>query len=310
MKIEVKYSGKIINLPSSVAQHMAEASYEDLCVIIGIYACQEMLGAFDKYIVKFSESIGVGIEKIKRALAFWQERGVISVEGSFEADMPMVSASSSVPTYTGSQIAKFVERNEDIRSLFLACQAILGKEFGAHDHNNIIYLKDNFHFSSEYIMLLLAHCKELDKASWAYIRKTAQNLYDEGIDTYIRLEAHFADRKNKNSFEYKLRDLFGIGKRELSRAERDKFERWGELGLEIELVRLAYDITVDKTGKASVPYCAKVIENWISSGVKTYKDALASEEEKKRGLASSSFDANDFFEAALKRSYSKKKEDK
>lgn len=305
MKIEVKYSGQIINLPSSVAKFMHMASYEDLCVIIGIYSSQNMLEAFDKYINKFSESIGVGIEKIQKSLAFWEKNGVISVEGSLES-CHISSASSSVPTYTGSQIAKFVEKNEDIHALFIACQAILGKEFGAHDHNNIIYLKDNFHFGNEYIMLLLAHCKDIDKTAWAYVRKTAQNLYDEGIDTYVRLEAHFADRKNKNSLEYKIRDLFGIGKRELSSTEKDKIGRWIELNLDIELIKFAYDITIDKTGKASVPYCHKVIENWISSGVKTLEDAKRNEEEKKKKLSTSSFDTDDFFEAALKRSYSKK----
>ena len=310
MKIEVKYSGKIINMPSLVAEHMAEASHDDLCVIIGIYACQEMLDAFDKYIVKFSESIGIGIDRIQKSLAFWAKVGAISVEGSYEGSAPMASASSTVPTYTGTQIAKFVEKNGDIRSLFMACQAVLGKEFGTHDHNNVIYLRDNFHFSDEYILLLLAHCKDVEKTAWAYIRKTAQCLYDEGIDTYTRLEAHFADRKNKNSLEYKLRDLFGIGRRELSRKEKEHFEKWIELALEIELVKFAYDITVDKTGKASIPYCAKVIDNWLSSGIKTYKDAFTSEEETKKGISSSSFDTNDFFEAALKRSYPKKKEDK
>lgn len=307
MKIEVKYSGKIINLPSSVLTVMHQASYEDLCVIIGIYSCQDMLGAFDKYITKFSEDIGVGIEKIQKSLAFWQKHGVISVDGSIEVTS-MMSASSSVPTYTGSQIAKFVENNEDIRSLFMACQAILGKEFGTHDFNNIIYLKDNFHFSSDYIMLLLAHCKDLEKTMWSYVRKTAQNLYDEGIDTYVRLEAHFADRKNKNSLEYKIRELFGIGRRELSRTERDKIERWIELNLDIELIRFAYDITIDKTSRASVPYCAKIIENWISSGVKTLEDARKNEDEKNKKLGASSFDTNDFFEAALKRSYNKKED--
>lgn len=310
MKIEVKYSGKIINLPSSVAKAMGEASREDLCVIIGIYAQPDMLGAFDKYIVKFSESIGVGIEKIQKSLNFWAKHKVISIEGSLESTQ-ITSASSSVPTYTGAQIAKFVEKNEDIRSLFLSCQAILGKEFGAHDHNNIIYLKDNYHFSNEYIMLLLAHCKELDKATWAYIRKTAQNLYDEGIDTYSRLEAHFADRKNKSSLEYKIRDLFGIGKRELSKKERAKIEKWLELELEIEYIRLAYDITVDKTGNPSLAYCARIIENWLSCGVKTAKDAKKLEENHTGGTQSS-FETNDFFEAALRRSYGElmDKEDK
>lgn len=304
MKIEVKYSGKIINLPSSVADFASDASYEDLVVIIGIYSQTDMLSAFDKYIATFSEKIGIGVERIKKSIAFWEKNGVISVDGTLE-DLEIVSSSSSVPTYTGAQIAKFVEKNEDIRSLFLACQAILGKDFNAHDHNNIIYLKSNYKFSNEYIMLLLAHCKELERANWAYIRKTAQNLYDEGIDTYIRLEAHFADRKNKSTLEYKIRELFGIGKRELSKNERDKIEKWINTSLDFDFIKVAYDITIDKTQKPSLAYCAKIIENWLSCGIHTAEEAKKSEEERISSSKSSSFETEDFFEAALRRSYKK-----
>jgi DnaD/phage-associated family protein len=210
-----------------------------------------------------------------------------------------------VPTYTGAQISEFVERNEDIRSLFLACQAILGKDFNTHDHNNIIYLKNFYKFGNEYIMLLLAHCKDVEKTNWAYVRKTAQNLYDEDIDTYTRLEAHFSDRKNKSTLEYKIRELFGIGRRELSKSEKEKVDRWTSLNLDIALIRTAYDITVDKTGKPSLAYCAKIIENWLSCGIKTAKDAEKAESERASLSKGSSFDTNDFFEAALKRSYKK-----
>jgi DnaD/phage-associated family protein len=199
-----------------------------------------------------------------------------------------------------------MEKNEEIRSLFATCQAILGKDFNTHDHNNIIFLKSYYKFGNEFIMLLLAHCKEIDKANWQYIRKTAKNLYDEGIDTYARLEEHFADRKNKTTLEYKIRKLFDIGGREFSKAEKEKIDRWTSAQLDIDFIRLAYDITVDKTGKISLAYCAKIIENWLSCGIKTVKEAQESENQRKMAVKSSSFNTDDFFEAALNRSYKKK----
>ncbi|MBQ2810155.1 MAG: DnaD domain protein [Clostridia bacterium] len=307
MKIQIKYSGKILNLPASVADFAPDASREELVVIIGLFSCVEYHDAFEKYIELFSEKLGIGVERIKKALLFWAEKGVISIDGMID-EVSISSASQTVPTYTGAQIAKFVEKNEDIRSLFLACQAIMGKEFNAHDHNNIIYLKDYYRFTNEYIMLFLACCVEIGKTNWAYIRKLAGSLYDEGIDTYTELEAHFENRRNKESLEYKIRELFGIGKRELSKNEKEKIERWLSLELEIELIRLAYGITVDKTGKPSLAYCAKIIENWLSCGVRSASEAEKFEAEKVGRASGSSFDTNDFFEAALRRSYNKKGE--
>ncbi len=307
MKIEIKYSGKILNLPASVAEFAPDVSRDELVVIIGLFSCTDYHDAFEKYIDIFSEKIGIGIDRVRRAIAFWAEKGVISVDGELD-DVQIISASSSVPTYTGAQIARFVERNEDVRSLFLACQVILGKDFNTADHNNIIYLKDYYRFSSEYIMLLLAFCKEIGKTSWSYVRKLAQSLYDEEIDTYTELEKHFANRRNKQSLEYKIRELFGFGKRELSKNERDKVEKWISFELDIDFIRAAYDITVDKTGKASLAYCAKVIENWLSCGIKNAEDAQAFESKRTSRTSGSSFDTDDFFEAALRRSYNKKGE--
>lgn len=304
MKIEVKYTGKILNLPHSVAEFAPDAGRDELLLIIELFANPDILQSFDTYIESFSERLGLGIDRIKKALGYWEKNGVIAIDGVLDTS-EIISSSSSVPTYTGEQIKKFVEKNEDIRSLFNTCQAILGKEFNTHDHNNIIFLKSYYKFGNDFIMLLLAHCKELDKANWQYIRKTAKNLYDEGIDTYSRLEAHFADRKNKSSLEYKIRELFEIGKRELSKSEREKFDRMIGAGIDIDFIKAAYDITVDKTGKASLAYCAKIIENWLSSGLKTVKDVEAYENRGKESNQSSSFDTNDFFEAALLRSYKK-----
>lgn len=307
MKIDVKYSSKIINLPASVAEFAPDASREELVVIIGLFSSFEYLGAFDKYIEVFSEKIGIGVERVKKALYFWADKGVISIEGAID-DTHISSASSSVPTYTGAQIAKFVEKNEDIRSLFLACQAILGKDFNTADHNNIIYLKDYYRFTNEYIMLLLACCVEIGKTNWAYIRKLSHSLYEDGIDTYTELEAHFENRRNKETLEYKIRELFGFGKRELSKKEMEKIGRWICDELDIDFIRLAYEITVDKTGKASLAYCAKIIENWLSNGIKTASDAKRHEMDRSSRAGESSFDTDDFFEAALRRSYNKKGE--
>ena len=71
-----------------------------------------------------------------------------------------------------------------------------------------------------------------------------------------------------------------------------------------ELLSKAYDITVEKTGKLSYAYMAKILDNWHSSGIKTAEDVEKSLEsyKNKQKISMSTFDADDFFEAALERS--------
>ena len=301
MKISIKYSGKILNLPAEVADFTAEATKDDLSVIINLFTYSEYLSSFDNVIEAFSEKLGIGVEAILTSLSFWNKKGVISVEG-IQDYSPIITSTNRVPSYSGAQISKFIEKNKQMASLFDACQDIIGKTFTTVDYNNIIYLKDYYKLTDDYIMLLIAHCVENEKKGWAYIRKTVAALYDEGIDTYNELEKHFEHRKNKLSIEYKIRSIFGIGMRELSKKEKEKLSLWISADISEELIKKAYDITVDKTSKPSVAYASKIIENWISAGLKTLKEVEEAEAKHSAAKEKSSFDADDFFKAALERS--------
>lgn len=306
MKIEVKYVGGILNLPSQVLSLVKDADETELKVLLGIFSYTHAFSSFDTCLPMLSKELDIEIAEINRALAFWAKNGILSVDGldgaCFEAIAMESSEKNSMPSYTGEQISAYISQNKEIESLFNGCQSVMGKTFNTHDYNSIIYLKSFYRFSDEYILFLLAHCVESDKANWAYIRKTAKSLYDEGIDTYEKLEKHFSQRRNKRSLEYKIRKLFGIGEREFTKRERDIFENWINQKINFELIKKAYEVTIDNTGKPSSSYTAKIIENWLSTGIKTVEDAENSLVAYKNRLSMSSFDTDDFFEAALKRS--------
>ena len=301
MKIDIKYTGKILNLPASVAEFAPDASREELIVIIGLFSCAEYFDAFDKYIDIFAEKVGVGVERIMKALSFWADKGVISLEGGL--DIGIGTSSRAFPTYTGEQIKKFTEKNESVRSLFFASQRVLGKEFNTSDHNQIIFLKEFYHFSDNYIILLLSFCKELEKTSWASIKSTAKYLYEEGIDTFAELQKHLAGRQDKDSLEYKLRELFDIGKRDFKRTEKEIFDKWIRDCVDFDLIRHAYDLMIKAIGdgqKSSLKYCARTVENWLRAGITTAGEAKRKYPIQAREM---SFEVDDFFEAALSRSY-------
>ena len=73
------------------------------------------------------------------------------------------------------------------------------------------------------------------------------------------------------------------------------------------MIKLAYEIAVDSTGKATMPYMAKIIEGWMNSGIKTVAEAKEAQERYKQKRAKKKEptygDADDAFEAALARSY-------
>lgn len=311
MKIEIKYTGGILNLPSRVADLAPLADEGQLRVLLTLCSSPTYLSDVEPYLTTISQRLDMSVNEIKNAISFWVKNEVLNAEG-LDATVENVATleaqlQNREPTYTGRQILDYVEKNKDFRALCNECQNVLGKSFTAQDYNNVMQLKSYFKFSDEYVLLLLAHCVESEKANWAYIRKIATNLYDEGISSYSKLEAHFSARRNKRSLEYKIRKLLGIGEREFTKSEKSYIEKWIGLKLSIELLTKAYEITIEKTGKISYSYMAKILDNWQIAGIKTVEDVEKSQEsyKSKQKMSMSTFETDDFFEAALKRSNEK-----
>ena len=305
MKIEIKYTGNILNLPSRVADLAPTVNKVDLQVIICLFNYMEHFASFENAIPLIADALTVSCDDVKSSLCFWAKAGVISIDGieQFEGEMITQSKGNTAPAYTGAQIEAYMAKNKRIAELFKECQDVLGKTFNKHDYDNVINLKQYYKFSSAYILLLLAHCVDIGKTNWAYIRKLASEFYDNGIDTYKKLEKHFADRKNEKTLEYKIRRLFGVGDREFIKSERNSFDKWIENDISFDLIEYAYEITVEKTGKASSRYTDKILENWLSTGITTLDAAKEAQSKYKAKKENETFDADDFFEAALKRSY-------
>ena len=84
---------------------------------------------------------------------------------------------------------------------------------------------------------------------------------------------------------------------------------WGLVLLGVLMPAL---VTVENTGSASMPYCGAVLDNWYTSGIRTADEAeaaIASYKHDKENAKDKkgSFETDDFFEAALRRSYSDEK---
>ena len=311
MKISIKYTGSIINLPAGVVDYIKGASETELKVILALSTYSSCFGDFDKAIPSLCESLGLSTSEITNALCFWAKNGIIELDGidvSSETVSACAEKDNSVPTYTGAQITALIDANPSFKMLADCAQNVLGKDFTPTDYNSLLHIKNYYKFSDDYILMFLAYCVENGTSNWAYIRKTSKILYDEGIDSYEKLESHFSARRNKRSLEYKIRKLFGVGGREFTAREKNIFESWVNAKFSYELIKMAYEISVDNTGKSNWQYTNKILENWLVSGVKTVEDAENALKSHKNKMSMSSFDTDDFFEAALKRSSERIKE--
>jgi DnaD/phage-associated family protein len=121
--------------------------------------------------------------------------------------------------------------------------------------------------------------------------------------------------------EGQLRTLFGMGDRALTPQEKKYFSAWiHEFGYGMDVIRKAYDITVDTKGTPKMSYMNSILANWNRDGLRTLPEIEAAQtafneaREKERGTGKGkgknpaesagqgTFDTEDFFEAAVRRS--------
>ncbi len=332
MKILPCYKNKIINLPcEAVLPELSTATREELAVLIAVTAAEE----FD--VSALAAKLNITESTLISAISMWTSRGVITVvetaknaigktesaavgkenaavqSPSVNTNIKRVSAvrSASIPHYSAEETASFLESNPSFTSLLDSCQMILGKVLSAAESNIIIGMVDHLALSHEYIMLLFAHAKNMGKDSVRYVEKMALSFFDKGILTYAQLIEEVSAQEAAADMASYIRKLFGLGRRALIQSEKDMIDRWtNEYKMTKDMLTKAYEITVEKTGEAGFPYMNAVIENWHKAGYSTIDEVNAAEEAYRRdketknaATKQGSFDTDDFFESALRRSY-------
>lgn len=340
MKIKVDYSGQCILVPTDpVLKKLGDADGTKLRVLLFVLANPTADAA------EICDTLNITERSLSTALRYWEEAGAIHVEetigsekqqetklaaksrskksgvspaanknesagGHISVSRPRpVARAAQLPHYTSEQVTNYVNTHAEVGELLVSCQQYMGKLFNIAEVEIVVGLLDYLHLDSDYILLLFSHCQKMGKKSLRYIEKLAIGLFDDGIMDYEELDAHLQAIEDTSKMEKQLRRLFGAGRRSLTAKEKDAFSRWaGKWKMPYELIEKAYEITVENTGGASIPYCNAVLEKWYQSGYTTLEqvtEAIAQYRLDRDGAQDKkgSFETDDFFEAALRRSY-------
>jgi DnaD/phage-associated family protein len=306
----------------------SSASSEDLRVLIAL-----LESGADVEKEALSKIAHCEIDEIDDAIQFWRGAGILgkAQKKSSNKEEPKTEESKKplrredrVSSLNSKELASSIKR-KNLSSLIDACQQTAGKVMTTAEVNIIVGLHDELSLSGEYILMLVHHCYENDKRSMKYVEKMAFSLCDSGILSASDLEIYLEEKRKFASFEWQLKKMFGLGERDFTKKQASFVSKWEkEYGISIEILGLAYDITVDSINKADFSYIDKILTSWHENGLKTEKEILAFEEKAKEERKSktekekkpeknpkssvgyNSFDVDDFFSRAVERSYKKK----
>ena len=310
---------EVLVLPASVLSHLDAATPEQLRVLLWL-ASDLSLATKHKQLAKLA---GCDVATAREAVSFWCNCGIMGEEGestvpamaSVPTDSPVkkkLQRADELPNYTSGELAELLEARASVRVLIDEAQRILGKMFNPNDVNIMVGMLDYLGMNEECILLLLAHCKRIGKSNLRAIEKYAYSMVDKGINDAETMEEEICRVEAMLTFEGEVRTLFGMKSRALTSKENKMLSAWLSFGYDISIVRMAYEITVNATGEASLPYTNAILEKWNANAWKTVAEietGMNAEREKREGVSNNkkelgnSFDTDDFFEAALQRGF-------
>lgn len=324
MHLKVEYGNSVICLPGKVAELVAGCTECELRVLVYLLSDNRLDREIDSALG--AKELNIDELTFGSALSFWRGAGVLSTswdederarvlvkESAEESGVNVITLTSNdSPHYTGKEIEKLFADQPQLQSFIDECQHVLGRMFTPHEINKILALREYHGLDCEYLLILCGYCKRIERATVPYLDKTARGLINEGVTTVAALEEKLIYLEQYRSTEEVVRRLCGWSSRKVTAKEKRFIDKWIELSVPIALIELAYEVTVNNTGAPSMPYMNKVLTNWNEAGYKTSEDVFAGLEaysKKKSMLESSggSFDTDEFFEAALKRSLEKHK---
>jgi DnaD/phage-associated family protein len=177
---------------------------------------------------------------------------------------------------TPSQQNQLIREDPEIPQLLETLQEVLSRPLTPYETEGFLYLYNGLRLSSSYLLLAAQYSREQGKDSIRQIERLVTGWVEKGIDTYDDAETEIKRLARRQGNEGKIRELFGIRDRNLSAKEKDYIEHWfTDLGYGEEIIKLAYDRTVDNTGKAAFPYLNRILNRWQEKGVRTPEEAMA-----------------------------------
>ena len=260
-------------MPRDVLKYIKNAKKNELRLIMYIFAKGDAFTVEDA-----ANDLGETVEMINSCLSFWRGTGIITETD--EENARVKNKAASVPdreeSYSTLEVAQATMNDEEFSQIIKFAESTLGDLPNASKQAQLYYLYDNLGMQPDVIMGVIAHCAAAGKTRMSYIKKTAEGIHNDGVETYKELELYLAAKEEYKNFEAAVKRIIGAGERAFTNSEKALVEKWEkEWKVGEELLSVAYERTIALISKPSLPYMSKILEGWHNEGVGTAEEARA-----------------------------------
>ena len=309
-KVNCGIWGTMFGVPSIVADNFLKlATGGQIKVLLYLLRCSGKACSTEE----ISSNTGVTREEAEDAVLFWQQANVLSPYNSVKA--PPVSPVMTAPAVnepplgngqltaekviapdhktnlSGSEIAAIMNESKDIKELFTISETILGPLKNSQ-MNSMIWMYDHLGLKKEVIITLLSYCASIEKVNTAYVEKIACSWAENEINTINAAQDEIQKMTASRVFEGRIMEIFQMPNRPTTK-QNEIIQQWKTAGFSTELIKLAYERTLEQINKLNFNYINKILLSWRDSGFMTVKDVQKAENEYKKKKAASSGSPDD-----------------
>ncbi len=271
--------GRFFSVPcKAIDKHIKKASGDFYKVLLFILSCETPEISTSDIV----NGTGVSEDTADNAILYWNNAKIVTISKQ-QTDSQNSASSDEINPFKGSlensspvkydskEIANIVNTNSEIKILFDQLELALSRELRFSERCGYINLYEYYGFSAQSIIILVEYCVSIGKSNIRYVETVAKSLFENGLSEYKDVEKEIKRMSASWAYEGKIKALLGISSN-LSTKQSQIVEGWHLKNFDEELIKAAYDLTLDNTGKLSFPYMNKILTNWDSERVKSPKD--------------------------------------
>lgn len=307
------YDGVFL-MPSNITDdYIKESSLDELKVLLYVFRHSND----EIELEKACDELSIEIDSFKKSVNFWVKKGAFkcitenkesikTAKKEQTKTAARVAAQKVIETeieYSQSEIASKMTNNPEIKFLLQNVENQFARPLSQAECTKLIYLNEGAGLPCDEIILIVAYCIGASKGNMRYIYNTAIGFSNDGIDSFEKADNKIKELEETKTYESRVCTILGIRGRALTDIETKYISEWKQKEVKEELIKTAYDKTVENTGKLSYQYMDKILSTWNEKGIKTVEGAKNEKKRKKTSNKSPSFDIDEYVNLSMKNLY-------
>ncbi|MCM1285089.1 MAG: DnaD domain protein [Acetobacter sp.] len=249
---------------------------------------------------EIAKALGQTAGDIDDLLEFWNEEGVLAVNGETVTPIPQpviideikeekekeMKISSreklSPPRLSPKDIVICIRESSDIATLLEQAQHVLGRTISHAEQEMLINMVNYYGLPVEVILMILEfyRCEKKRGKSIGinYINSMAKNWSDEGIVTVTAAEEKLKEIEQSDRLWNEIVAITGIKHRRPTDNQRKMVTSWFT-DFDIAMISLAADLMKENIPEPKLAYMDSIIKKWRKNGITNPAQVKAQQEE-------------------------------